>query len=161
ALADLWEARRRAVAESRPIVLDVPTDFTDTEIDYQSPPPCPAAVGRTLPNPDELDVAIGVIAQARRPLILAGRGAATAASRQAILRLSKRIGAPLTTTLRGKDLFRGEPGNLGIFGTLASDRASAAIAEADCIITFGSSLNYRTTDTGRLLGGKAIVQCDT
>jgi len=63
--------------------------------------------------------------------------------------------------LRGKDLFRGEPGNLGIFGTLASDRASQAIAEADCVITFGSSLNYRTTDTGQLLRGKAIVQCDT
>jgi acetolactate synthase I/II/III large subunit len=161
ALLDLWEARRRAIAESRPIVLNVPTDFTDTEIDYESPLPYQATVGRTLPNPDELDVALGVIANARRPLILAGRGAATPGSREAILRLSKRLGAPLATTLRGKDLFRGEPGNLGIFGTLASDRASQAIAEADCVITFGSSLNYRTTDTGQLLRGKAIVQCDT
>lgn len=161
ALLDLWEARRRAIAESRPIVLDVPTDFTDVDIDYESPLPYPAAVGRTSPNTDELDVALGVIASARRPLILAGRGAAAPSSRDAILRLSKRLGAPLATTLRAKDLFRGEPGNLGIFGTLASDKASAAIAEADCIITFGSSLNYRTTDTGRLLRDKAIIQCDT
>ena len=32
---------------------------------------------------------------------------------------SERIGAPVATTLRGKDLFSGMAGNIGIFGTLA------------------------------------------
>ena len=67
----------------------------------------------------------------------------------------------MSTTLRAKGLFRGVAGDLGIFGTLASDNASDAIGKADCILTFGASLNYRTTDMGGLLRGKTLVQCDT
>lgn len=161
ALFDLREARRRAVAESRPIVLNVPLDIFKADVEYTAGGPRPSAVGRIAPDPNELDTAVGLIASARRPLILAGRGAASEDARAAILRLSRQLGAPLTTTLRGKDLFRGEPANLGLFGSLSSDRATEAINRADCVIALGTSLNYRTTDTGGLLEGKAVVHCDT
>ena len=37
---------------------------------------------------------------------------------------------------------------------------SEAIASADCVISFGASLNRHTTDNGLLLQGKRVIQCD-
>lgn len=162
ALDDLRTARVRAVTESRPIVVNVPLEMLKADIEYTTGGPQPTDRDE-IPAVDsgELDKALGVIASARRPLILAGRGAARKDAREAILRLSRQIGAPLSTTLRGRDLFRGEPDDVGLFGTLASDRTSEVIRLADCVIAFGTSLNYRTTDSGGLLEGKGVVQVDT
>jgi acetolactate synthase I/II/III large subunit len=66
----------------------------------------------------------------------------------------------VATTLMANGLFRGEPFNLGIFGTLASTVGSEAIASADCVIAFGAGLNDMTTYSGTLLEGKRVVHCD-
>lgn len=161
ALDGLRRARARAIAESRPIVVNIPLEMLKADIEYTTADAQPARAAVPTPDPNELDRALGVIASARRPLILAGRGAAHKEAREAIVRLSRRIGAPLATTLRGRDLFRGEAGAIGLFGTLASDKASEVIRLSDCVIAFGSSLNYRTTDSGGLLDGKAVVHVDT
>src|SRR5690606_11209308 len=97
--------------------------------------------------PDEaaLDAAVGIIASANRPVVLAGRGAAGPAARSALLRLAERIGAPVATTLRGKDLFRGERFDLGIYGTLSHEVALETLGRSDCLIAFGASLNKWTT----------------
>jgi thiamine pyrophosphate-dependent acetolactate synthase large subunit-like protein len=101
-----------------------------------------------------------VLAAAKRPVILAGQGAATPADRAALLRLADRVGAPVATTLRARDLFRGTPYDLGIFGTLSHEISLDAIARSDCVIAFGASLNKWTTAEGSLLRGKKVVQVD-
>jgi thiamine pyrophosphate-dependent acetolactate synthase large subunit-like protein len=158
AVHDLATAMRRALLERRPVVLNVPVDFMSRDVDYERVElglPGRQAVG---PDPEALDRAVGLLAQARRPLVLAGRGASHA--RAALLRLAERIGAPVATTLRGTSLFRGEPFNLGIYGTLSSPAALEAIGRSDCVLTFGAGLNPWTTDSGRLLTGKRVIQCD-
>ena len=52
------------------------------------------------PDPSALDPAVGLIASARRPIVVAGRGAVGA--RASLLRLAQRIGAPAMTTLKGR-----------------------------------------------------------
>src|SRR5436190_7232323 len=42
----------------------------------------------------------------------------------------------------------------------ATPLAAESIAGADCVVAFGASLNYFTTDHGALLAGKRVVQCD-
>ncbi|MGW4205836.1 thiamine pyrophosphate-binding protein, partial [Streptomyces sp. NPDC004726] len=95
-----------------------------------------------------------------RPVVLAGRGAVAADAREELVALAGLIAAPLATTALAKDWFRGHPGDLGIFGNLSHSAATAAIAEADCVIAFGASLNSATSFHGELLGGKKIVQVD-
>ena len=56
---------------------------------------------------DMLDNAIGMIASARRPLILAGGGAV--AAREQLIQLADRLEAPLATTLKAKGLFNNHP----------------------------------------------------
>lgn len=78
-----------------------------------------------------------------------------------MLHFAKQIGAPVATTLRGgKDLFRGAPANLGIFGTFSSEATVQAIQRADCIVAVGASLNGYTTAEGSFLADKKVVHVD-
>lgn len=159
---DVAVAVRRALAERRPIVLNIPVEFQWQEADYQrhagirwTPPQ------EVAPSPAALDGPVGAIAAAKRPVVLAGRGAQGEYARDAVLRFAKRIGAPVATTLRARDLFAGEPHNLGICGTLSHEIALGAITDADCIVAFGAGLNKWTTAEGAMLAGKAVVQVDS
>jgi acetolactate synthase I/II/III large subunit len=158
---DVATAVRRAWAERRPIVLNVPVEFQWQEVDYTPAPVRHIAPQAVAPDPAVLEEAVGLIAGSNRPIVLAGQGAANAEARAALVRLAHRIGAPLATTLRGRELFLGEPHNLGIFGTLSHEVALDAISQADLVIAFGASLNYLTADRGGTLAGKKIVQVDT
>jgi len=157
---DLATAVRRAVLERRPVVLNVPVEFQWEQVEYESAPSRWLAAQAAMPDPAVMDRAVGVVASAKRPLVLAGQGAATPDARKALLRLAGRIGAPVATTLRARDLFRGEPHNLGVFGSLSDEVALDAIMKSDCIVAFGASLNRWTTAEGSLLDDKRVVHVD-
>lgn len=73
---DLATAIFRAHAESRPVVLNVPVDFQWEEIEYLPVPTRLIDAQAVRPDPAALDAAVGIIASARRPVIVAGRGPA-------------------------------------------------------------------------------------
>lgn len=157
---DVATALRRTFAENRPVALNIPVDFQWLDTEYVSRPFLRPSMRTTVPVSDDLDNAIGIIAAARRPLVLAGRGAISSEARSAVLSLAGRLEAPVATTLQAKDLFAGEPCNLGIFGTLTHDAMVDHMLEADCIIAFGASLNPYTLAHGTFAEGKRIVQVD-
>lgn len=157
---DVAVAVRRALLERRPIVLNVPVEFQWEDVSYTPEPIRWIEPQQVIPDPAALDSAVGIIAAARRPILLAGQGASSAEAREALLRLAGRVGAPVATTLRGRDLFRGEPHNLGVFGTLAHEVTLEAIDQSDCVIAFGASLNKWTTAEGATLKGKKVVHVD-
>jgi thiamine pyrophosphate-dependent acetolactate synthase large subunit-like protein len=149
-----------AVAVQGPVLLDMPYEL-QRELASTGPlirrPGAPQAVH---PDEDALDVALGLIASARRPIVLAGRGAARSGARTALVELAELLGAPLATTLLGRDLFRGEPFDLGVTGTVAHEVAIETVGAADCVIAFGAGLNRHTTAHGALAEGCALVQVD-
>jgi len=153
---DVAHAFYRAKVEKRPIVLNMPADFMWQEVAHR-PVTFPAfSAPAVVTEGDDLDAAIGMIASARRPIILAGGGAAGARDR--LIRLADRLEAPLATTLKAKGLFNGHPYNLDIVGTLSTPATYDAIAKSDCVVAFGASLHHFTTDKGKLLKGKRVVQ---
>lgn len=159
ALDDLARAIRRAQAERRPVALNIPTDLQHATTAFAELPLMLAVPDRQIePERAALEDAAGIVAAARRPIVLAGRGACDPASRAALLALSRRLEAPVATTLRARALFSGEPHNLGIFGTLSAPAAVDAILRSDCVISFGASLTSYTTSNGSLLVGKRVVQ---
>jgi thiamine pyrophosphate-dependent acetolactate synthase large subunit-like protein len=157
---DVAIAVRRAFLERRPIVLNVPVEFQWAEVDYTPNRVRWVGPQAVVPDPAALEEAVGIVASAKRPLVVAGQGAASPEARAALVRFANRIGAPLATTLRARDLFRGDPHNLGIFGTLSHEVALDATGQADCIIAFGASLNKWTTAEGSGLQGKKVVHVD-
>jgi acetolactate synthase-1/2/3 large subunit len=161
--ADLARALRRALAEQRPIVFGVSVDFNFVDVD-------PATVlqarevPRQAPGPDPaaLDGAVGLIASARRPIVLAGEGALRSDAQRSLIALADLLGAPVATTLPVRGLFGSYEHDLGIFGTLSTPRAVDAILASDCVIAVGASLNSYTGggDDWPYLNGKRVVHCD-
>jgi thiamine pyrophosphate-dependent acetolactate synthase large subunit-like protein len=159
ALEDLARALYRARAEARPILFNMPAEFMWEDVDYTKTIHPFFETPAFAPEGGVLDEAIGMIASARRPLILAGKGAIDA--REALVRLADRLEAPLTTTLKAKGLFGTHSYAIDICGTLSTPAAYETIDKADCIVAFGASLTEWTTDHGKLFKGKRIVQIDT
>lgn len=157
--ADVRAALGRTVTDSRPVVLNIPIEFQWRDVEYLPPEPLPLRRHRLRAEPEAIERAIGVIASAKRPIVLAGRGGIDA--KDALLRLADRLGAAVATTVQARQLFAGHPLDLGIMGTLTSSPAALdAIAGADCIIAFGASLNKRTTAEGSLTAGPAVIHVD-
>lgn len=157
----LAEALERITGTSKPLVLDVPVAVAGQEA---AAPPVVSRPGSEamISGTDEqtLDKAIGIMASARRPLILAGRGAVLAAARQELLDLAEVLGAPVATTLLGRGYFDGAPGDLGIAGTLSEPAVLEALLESDCVVAFGAGLNRFTTADFALVTGRPVIQVD-
>lgn len=156
---DLVHAFQRAWAERKPIVFNFPAyDLQWEDIgEYQKPRLAFPARHAQAIDSEELELAIGLIASARRPIVLAGHGAAEARQAQAVLRLARRLDAPVMTTLRTKDLYRGDPCNLGVLGISGREETVEAVSLSDCLIAFGAGLNLFTTAWGGLLDKKRVV----
>lgn len=155
---DLRTALRRAVLERRPIALNVPAEYMWLDVQYEAIDTRIYDDRAVVPESRDLDDAVGVIAAAKKPVILAGRGAVDA--KDALVRLADRTDALLATTLKAKDLFRGHDYDLGVCGTLSTPVANDLLLESDCIVSFGASLNQFTAGKGSLVKDKRIVQCN-
>ncbi|MGH7910137.1 MAG: thiamine pyrophosphate-binding protein, partial [Candidatus Dormibacteraceae bacterium] len=151
AVADAVRAYQRAQLERRPVVLNLPLEVLGAETE---PPAIPARpeLRPAVPAPEAITAAVDLLRRARRPLILAGRGAVLGGAGPALEELGDRIGAVLTTSAVANGLFSESPWSIGIAGGFASTLASELIAESDVVLAVGASLNMWTTRHGRLLG---------
>lgn len=156
---DLARALYRAETEHRPVLLNMPAEFMWEDTPYKKEVQPVFATPAYVPRGDGLDQAVGIVASAKRPLVLAGKGAVDA--REALTQLADRLEAPLATTLKAKGLFHDHPFSIDLCGTLSTPAGYDAIDKADCIVAFGASLTEWTTDRGKLFQGKRVVQIDT
>ena len=157
---DVRTAFRRARLERRPILLDVPVDLQWHETTHEAASRRPVVEQTVVPTDDQLDEALGIIASAKRPVVLAGLGVRSPEGRDAVLRFARRIGAAVATTLKARDLFAGEPEDIGVCGTLSDERALAVLEQGDCLVSFGAGLTRWTTAEGAVLKGARTVQVD-
>ncbi|MGH8113828.1 MAG: thiamine pyrophosphate-binding protein [Rhodanobacteraceae bacterium] len=158
--ADLVYAFRRAVTERRPVVFNMPPYNFQWEdvVDYQTARLAFHQRASRAEDNQDIEDAVGLVASVKRPIVLAGHGVVKTGARDAIARLARRIDAPLMTTLRAKDLYDGDPLNLGILGISSRPEAMEIVTSVcDCIIAFGASLNFITTGNGALVRGKRVI----
>ena len=153
---DVATAFFRAKEEKRPVVLNIPADYMWREVGYSPIVHQTFSAPTTITSGQIFEQAIGLIASAKRPLILAGIGAVDA--RDELVKLAKRMDAVLMTTLKANGLFNNVNCNVGICGTLSTQVGYAAVNAADVIVSFGASLSNFTTDHGSLFKGKRVVQ---
>jgi thiamine pyrophosphate-dependent acetolactate synthase large subunit-like protein len=168
AAADVARAFRRAEVERRPVLLSMPLDV-QTQPAAATPPSSPASESplahaephRPVPSRATIAEVADLIAAARRPLILAGRGAVLSDAREPLEALGDAIGAVLATSAMGHGLFAGSPWAVGISGGFASPLAAELLPQADVVLAFGATLNHWTTRHGALLGDDAkVIQVD-
>ena len=164
ALDRVREAFCIAQYERRPVVLGVSDDLQRMPVSKvrEYVPSCvflprnpPAA-----PDPEAASMIADVIASAKRPIILAGRGVLEAGAKADVVELAERSGALLSTTLPARGLFQDDPYAIGIGGGWSSDVAMELFAESDLVIAIGASLSGFTTHSGRLYPKARVVQID-
>ncbi|MFF0311114.1 thiamine pyrophosphate-binding protein [Streptosporangium sp. NPDC004379] len=107
------------------------------------------------PDPEAAARLAEILAGARRPVFVAGRGARTA--RRELEELAERAGALLATSAVAKGLFRGSPWDLDVSGGFASPLTAELIRDADVIVGWGCALNMWTTRHGALVGPDTVV----
>ena len=108
-----------------------------------------------LPAQEDIDRAVAMINEARRPIIVLGHGGA--AAREAVIDLAETLGAPVLTTFKGKGLIPDtHPNAAGVLGRSGTPIASWFMNETDLILTLGSSFSNHTGITP----AKPIIQVD-
>lgn len=155
-------AAARAAREPQPVTVLLPTELQHqpTALPDVAPPP-PAARPVLAPAVADLRAAAETLATAQRPVVLAGAGAVEAGAREALVALAGHAGALLATTLRAAGWFSGLDHDAGICGGFSRPAAAALLAEADCVVAFGASLNHLTTRKATLFRRARVVQVDT
>jgi thiamine pyrophosphate-dependent acetolactate synthase large subunit-like protein len=162
ARGDLLRAVTRALHERQTVVLSLPLDVQDAKLNGPNAPlelaPMP---GRLQPSPEDVRRLAEAAARAKRPLILAGRGAVLSGAEESLLALADRLGALLATSICGHGLFAENPWSVGISGGFSSPAADELISESDLILGFGVSFTQWTTKKGMLIGpGASVAQID-
>jgi acetolactate synthase I/II/III large subunit len=116
-----------------------------------------------VPPPRQVAALARKLAQAQRPVFIAGRGARAAgpAARAELEQLAEACGALLATSAAAKGLFRGSPWDLDVSGGFATPLAAELITDADLVVGWGCALNMWTLRSGALIGpGAVVVQVD-
>jgi thiamine pyrophosphate-dependent acetolactate synthase large subunit-like protein len=161
---DLRRALALAETSGSPVVLNTATNLQDeeypSELEAPNAPVVPARQ-RLGADPSLVDRVAVAMMQAERPVIVAGRGAVASGAREALVSLADRTGALLATTLLAKGYFRDDPHDVGMIGLFATELCQELVAEADCVLVVGASLNHYTTHGGGLFPQARLLRIDT
>ncbi|BCW18366.1 acetolactate synthase I/II/III large subunit [Arthrobacter sp. NtRootA9] len=142
------------------VVIAIPYDLAALEAADEDLPE-PAASKVTDDGGTDLVRVARLLAGARRPLILAGRGAHLAGAGPELRELADRLGALTAGTALALNLLNGE-GYLGVAGGFGTDTAAGLMGEADVVLVAGASLSPFTMRFGHLLGPDAtVIQIDS
>lgn len=149
-----------------PVVLDVPEDVAHGEHEFRADEfDIPERITRipalrARPDARETERAAGMIARARRPLLLVGGGIHLSQAYEAAARLVAH-GVPLAHSISGKGaLACSHPLNAGLFGRY-SKVANDMVAEADLLIVAGCKLGEIATKRFQLLpDGVPVIHLD-
>jgi thiamine pyrophosphate-dependent acetolactate synthase large subunit-like protein len=155
AAADLARAYHIATSERRTVLLNLPLDVQAAQAPVPFDLPAGRAAAPLTADPGAITALADVLAAARRPVFIAGRGARHA--KKALTQLSERTGALLSTSAVSRGLFRGDPFSLDVSGGFATPVAAELIRNADLLVGWGCALNMWTLRHGALVGDETIV----
>jgi acetolactate synthase I/II/III large subunit len=164
-LANVREAFYVARHERKPVVLAVPMDMQKLKyphvVNYQTSHTLVPNAQRPAPDAEVIERVVAMIAEAKRPIIIGGRGAARSGAGPALEALADQCGALLGTSLLGKGLFDHHPFSIGTAGAFAADYARELYAECDLVLGVGAALGHYTTEGGYLYPNAKVVHIDT
>lgn len=131
-----------------PVLVDVPKDVQQAEIDFHWPPTIdlPGYRPVTTPHSRPVGQAAKMISQARRPVLYVGGGVIKANASQELQAFAEHTGIPVVTTLMALGSFPGSHElNMGMPGMHGTVPAVGALQKSDLLITIGARFDDRVT----------------
>ena len=148
-----------------PVVLAIPYDVAALEAGEVAAAPAPRVPAPLAPKGEfaegMLDRLAAALRSAKRPFLLAGRGAWLAGAGEALGALADATGALTASSALGRGVFPDQRFDLGVTGGFGAEGAMELIREADVAVVFGASLNQFTMRFGALFApGTQVFQID-
>jgi acetolactate synthase-1/2/3 large subunit len=131
-----------------PVLIDIPKNVqTETaEIDFSNGIQIRGYKPTSNPHPLQIRKAAELLAEAERPVILAGGGVITANASPELLQVAELLMAPVATTFMGKGSFpETHPLSLGSIGMHGNPVANKLLCEADVMLAVGTRFSDRAT----------------
>ena len=158
---ELADTIRRAfkIAQSGrpgPVLVDITKDVTANVADYEPKAPEPIErVTKTI-RAEDIDTAIKMIENSKKPMILVGGGVVAADASKELKKFAEKIDAVVCDTLMGKGAFPGTDdrytGMIGMHGTKVSN---FGINQADLVIVVGARFSDRVTGNASKFANQA------
>ncbi|MFB7844513.1 thiamine pyrophosphate-binding protein [Microbacterium sp. NPDC056052] len=137
-----------------PVVLAIPYDVAALEAGEVPAAPAPRVPAPLAPKGEfaegMLDRVAEALRSAKRPFLLAGRGAWLAGAGEALGALADATGALTASSALGRGVFPDQRFDVGVTGGFGAEGAMEFIREADVAVVFGASLNQFTMRFGAL-----------
>ena len=132
-----------------PVLIDIPKDVQNavTEFVYpEEPIVLPGYHPAEAAEEGDLEAALKLIREAKRPLILAGHGVVMSGAMRELQNYAELTQTPVALTLLGKGAMpEGHPFCLGMMGMHGEAYVNNAIQEADLLLAFGMRFDDRVT----------------
>ena len=131
-----------------PVLIDVPKDVQigEAEFDYPERPDIRGYKPRTEGHPKQIRKAAEMLTSARKPVIYVGGGAIISEASEEIRTLSRKLNAPVTTTLMGLGAYpENDPLSLKMLGMHGTWYANTAVMMCDLLVCIGARFDDRVT----------------
>jgi acetolactate synthase-1/2/3 large subunit len=147
-----------------PVLVDLPKDIIQARENYK-PLPLPSLKSYSptyRPNKKQLNKALKLIQEAKKPVIFAGGGVILSEASAELTKLATRLNAPVTASLMGLGALPGTDrlwlGMLGMHGTY---RANMSVGACDLLIGVGVRFDDRVTGkVGTFAPNAKIIHID-
>ena len=166
-VADLADTIRKAfrIAKSGrpgPVLIDIPKDVTSNVTEYEYKAAEQPARAEVQITQEELDSALAMIRESRRPMIFVGGGAVLSDASDELFEFVGKVDAPVTDTLMGKGAFPGtDPRYTGMLGMHGTKASNYSVSECDLLIVVGARFSDRVTGNTETFAKNAkILQID-
>ena len=145
-----------------PVLIDITKDVTANSCDYEYKAPEPIVRQNSTITEEDMEKALYLIRNAKKPFIFAGGGAVIADAADELKSFAHKIQAPVADSLMGKGAFDGTDelytGMVGMHGTKTSN---FGITECDLLIVVGARFSDRVTGNAAKFAPNAkILQFD-
>lgn len=167
-LAQVLHACLRIATAGRPgpVVLEIPDDVFAGPASRATFAPSPrwARYPRLRPaaDPAAIEEAADLLADSRRPLVVAGGGVLIADAVAEVAALAEALDGLVATTMSGKGaIAEDHPRSVGVVGRFGVPMANEALGEADGVVFIGSKVGQTTTLNWTLpTPGAHVVEID-
>lgn len=161
-VTELADTIRKAFAIAKsgrpgPVLVDITKDVTANKCEYVPEKPEPPVIKNKY-NEADIQVALNMIEQSKKPFIYLGGGAIISGASREVKEFAEKIQAPVCDTLMGKGAFNGKSelytGMIGMHGTKASNYG---VSQCDLLIALGARFSDRVVGNPKSFASNAKI----
>lgn len=140
-----------------PVLVDITKDVTANQCEYTKMPEAEAIV-KERDNEADIEKAIALIKEAKKPFIYVGGGAVISGAYEEVREFAVKAGAPVCDTLMGKGVYDGhDPLYTGMIGMHGTKTSNFGVSECDLLIALGARFSDRVVGNPKKFAEHAKV----